>query len=120
MAYDEGLAARLREALAGQDGLTEKKMFGGLGFMLEGRMAVAAGSGGGLLLRCDPADTDAHSEQDGVEPFVMRGKPMQGWLYVAPEAIAVDDALARWVDVGTSYAVTLPPKQEVPVVGGRP
>ena len=79
-------------------------MFGGLAFLLGGRMAVAAGSGGGLLLRCDPADTDEHAARDGVEPFVMRGKPMSGWLYVAPEAVADDDDLASWVEVGMAYA----------------
>ncbi len=109
VAYDEVLAERLREALAGLAGVTERRMFGGLGFMLDGRMAVAAGGGGGLLLRCDPADTEEHASQDGVEPFVMRGKPMTGWLYVAPTAVADDDALARWVEVGTAYAATLPP-----------
>ncbi len=109
MAYDEHLADRLRAALAGRSEVTEKRMFGGLAFLLAGRMAVAAGSGGGLLLRCDPADTAEHSTRDGVDPFVMKGKPMSGWLYVTPEAVADDDALAAWVEVGASYAATLPP-----------
>ncbi len=110
MAYDEDLADRLRATLAGHVDVTEKRMFGGLAFLLGGRMAVAAAGGGGLLLRCDPADTAEHSAQDGVEPFEMKGRPMSGWLHVTPEAVADDDALAAWVDVGTSYAVTLPPK----------
>ncbi len=110
MAYDEDLAERLRAVLAGRDGLSEKRMFGGLGFMLEGHMAVAASHTGGLLLRCDPADTDQHLAQDGAEPFEMRGRAMQGWLHVTPEAVVDDDALARWVEVGTAYVATLPPK----------
>ena len=109
VAYDEVLAERVREVLAGRAGVSEKRMFGGLAFLLEGRMAVAAGSGGGLLLRCDPADLEEHSTKDGVEPFVMRGKPMRGWLYVSPQAVTDDDALARWVEVGAGYASTLPP-----------
>jgi hypothetical protein len=110
MAYDEELADRLREVLALEKGVTEKRMFGGLAFLLGGHMAVAASRTGGLLLRCDPAATDALLEQPGADRFVMRGKAMDGWLYVAPEAVTGDRELRRWVAHGVEYVHGLPPK----------
>lgn len=110
MAYDEALAGRLRDHLDGEESLTERKMFGGLAFLIGGNMAVAASSQGGLLLRCDPAETAQLCEQPHAEPFVMRGKAMEGWLRVDPEAVATGAELARWADVGVAYARSLPPK----------
>lgn len=107
MSYDETLAERIRAELAGRD-VTEKKMFGGLAFLIGGHMAVAASGQGGLMVRCDPAATDDHIV-DGAEPMIMRGKPMTGWLRVADQAID-DDALAHWVRVGTEAAASLPAK----------
>ena len=109
MAYDEDLADRLREALQERDGVVEKKMFGGLAFLIGGHMAVAASGKGGLMVRCDPAETEAHLAQ-GAEPMEMKGRGgMRGWLRVDDHA--VDDAeFARWVEVGASYAAGLPPK----------
>lgn len=110
MAYDTALAERLRAALAGERGLTEKAMFGGLGFMLDGNMAVAASSSGGLLLRVDPDGVEDLLGEDGAEPFVMRGRAMSGWLRVVPEAVLADDDLRRWVAVGVEAARALPAK----------
>ncbi|MEZ5095254.1 MAG: TfoX/Sxy family protein [Nocardioides sp.] len=110
MAYDEELAARLRDHLEGEPGLAEKKMFGGLAFLIGGHMAVAAASQGGLLLRCDPADTDAHVTDPHAERFVMRSKAMDGWLRIDPAGLATDEALAGWADIGAAYARGLPPK----------
>ena len=110
MAYDEELAERLRAVLAREKGLTEKRMFGGLAFLLGGHMAVAASGKGGLLLRCDPAETESLVAEAGAGPFVMRGKEMDGWLYVATDAVEDDAALQRWVSHGVDYVRGLPPK----------
>ena len=110
MAYDEDLANRLRDLLADEDGVTEKKMFGGLAFLVRGNMSVSASGKGGLLARIDPADTDAALARPHVTRMEMRGKEMDGWLRVSGDAVADDDALQRWVEVGTSYAAGLPPK----------
>lgn len=110
MAYDEVLAGRLRAALSGIAGVSEKKMFGGLGFMVDGHMAVAASGKGGLMLRADPEAEGALLDRDGIEPMVMRGRPMSGWLRVADEAIADDAVLAELVDGALAWVRTLPPK----------
>jgi TfoX/Sxy family transcriptional regulator of competence genes len=110
MAYDEGLADRVREAVAGEPGVTEKRMFGGLAFLVHGNMAVSASSQGGLLLRIDPADAESHTERPGVRRFEMRGREMDGWLRIDSDAIAGDEDLQRWVDTGLAYARSLPAK----------
>lgn len=109
MAYDEELANRIRTALGDRGDLTEKRMFGGLAFLIGGNLAVAASGQGGLMVRCDPASTDDHLV-DGAEPMVMRGKPLNGWLRIADEHIADDARLERWVGVGAAYTEALPPK----------
>lgn len=109
MAYDEHLAARIRALLAQEPTLTERAMFGGLGFMIGGHMAVAAGSGGDLLVRVDPARSQALLGA-GVDRMVMRGKQMAGWLHADEEAVATDEGLARIVGWGVAYVRTLPPK----------
>ena len=108
MAYDEDLADRIRGALGDVDDVTEKKMFGGLAFLVGGNMAVAASGQGGLMLRCDPEESDGLVAREGASRMVMRGKEMDGWLRVSDAAVADDDALARWVGVGVSYAGSLP------------
>jgi TfoX/Sxy family transcriptional regulator of competence genes len=108
MAYSEEIADRLREALQDRDDVREQRMFGGLGFMLHGNMAVAASGQGGLMVRCPAEDTDEHVAA-GAERMVMRGRPMDGWLRV-DDARLDDASLARWVAVGTAYADTLPAK----------
>jgi hypothetical protein len=110
MAYDEELAGRIRERTAGQL-VEEKKMFGGLAFLVGGHLAVAASGQGGLLVRCEPSETAALLAEPGVARMEMGGRgAMKGWLRVAPEAVADDDALGRWVDCGLAYARSLPPK----------
>lgn len=112
VAYDEQLAERLRETLAGESGLTEKRMFGGLAFLINGNMSVSASSEGGLLLRVAPDQTDALLEEAHARPFVMRGRAMQGWMRVAPEGLRTKRELERWVKLGVSYARSLPPKRD--------
>lgn len=110
MAYDEALADRLREALQGERGLTEKRMFGGLAFMINGNMAVSASSKGGLLLRVDPAETDTLVKEPHVGPFEMRGRAMDGWLRIDADAVKTAKQLRRWASVGVAYARSLPSK----------
>jgi len=109
MAYDEELAERIRGLLPAEP-VTEQKMFGGLAFLVGGHMAVAASGKGGLMLRCDPADTDRLVHEAGASRMEMRGKEMDGWLRVSSEAVADDEDLSRWIGVGASYAASLPPK----------
>jgi TfoX/Sxy family transcriptional regulator of competence genes len=110
MAYDEDLANRLRELASGEDGVTEKKMFGGLAFLISGNMAVSASGQGGLLLRCDPEETDALVAKPHAERFVMRGRAMDGWLRIDPAGVKTKRELERWVGVGVAYARSLPAK----------
>ena len=110
MAYDEELAERIRELLATDHDVVEKKMFGGLAFLIGGNMSVSASGQGGLLLRCDPEETDALISQPHVNRFEMRGRQMDGWLRVDAEAVESRDELARWVAVGVDYARSLPTK----------
>jgi len=111
MAYDEGLADRIRELLGGEARLTERKMFGGLAFLVGGNMAVAASGQGGLLVRVDPSTSDTLLASTGVRPMEMRGRQMQGWLRVDPEAVRTKRQLSRWVRIGAAYAQTLPAKR---------
>jgi TfoX/Sxy family transcriptional regulator of competence genes len=110
VAYDEDLAERIRELVAEVPGVVEKKMFGGLAFLIGGNMSVAASRQGGLLVRCDPAGSDAWLDEPHVEPMVMRGRPMDGWLRVADDGLGTQGELERWVNCGVSYARSLPPK----------
>jgi len=110
MAYDEVLADRLRELLAGEDAVTEKKMFGGLAFLIRGNMSVSASGQGGLLARIDPAASDAALERPHATPMVMRGRTMDGWIRVAPEGLATKRDLSAWVNRSLRYVKTLPPK----------
>jgi TfoX/Sxy family transcriptional regulator of competence genes len=112
VAYDEQLAERLRELLDGEEGLTEKKMFGGLAFLINGNMSVSVSGQGGLLLRVDPDETDALLTEPHAQPFEMRGRSMQGWLRVEPEGLQTKHELERWVARGVSYARSLPSKRD--------
>ena len=111
MAYDEHLADRLRELVAGEAGLTEQRMFGGLAFLIGGNLAVAASGQGGLLVRVDPTESDSLLSTTEARPMEMRGRPMQGWLRVDSEDVRTKRQLAKWVELGTSYARTLPAKR---------
>ena len=111
MAYDEQLADRIRELVGSEADLTEKKMFGGLAFLIGGNMAVAASGQGGVLVRVDRAQSDALVATTSARPMEMRGRQMPGWLRVGPEAVRTRRQLARWVELGTSYARSLPAKR---------
>ena len=110
MPYDEELARRIRELVSDEPGVTEKRMFGGLAFLVNGNMSVSASSQGGLLLRVDPEETDALTAEPHAEPFVMRGRAMQGWLRVAPEGVRTKRELEQWVRRGVTYARAIPGK----------
>lgn len=110
MAYDVELADRVRGVVAAEGGLTERRMFGGLAFLIDGNMAAGASSKGGLLLRVDPADTESLVSEPYVRRFEMRGRPMDGWLRVDVEALETDAELRRWVSHGVTYARSLPSK----------
>jgi len=111
VAYDEALAERIRGLIGDEAGVTEKKMFGGLAFLVGGNMAVAASGQGGVLVRVDPEQSDELVGTTDAYVMEMRGRPMAGWLRVDPEHVATDRELAKWVDLGTSYARSLPAKQ---------
>ena len=113
MAYDEALAGRIRALVAAEDAITEKKMFGGLAFLLNGNMAVAASGQGGLLVRVDPAASDALVVTTPAREMEMRGRSMAGWLRVDSADVDSDEVLAEWVERGVAYARSLPPKREV-------
>ncbi|HET9739116.1 MAG TPA: TfoX/Sxy family protein [Solirubrobacteraceae bacterium] len=110
MAYDEDLANRIRELIAMEAGLTEKKMFGGLAFLIGGNMSVGVSGQGGLMVRVDPAETDGLVEKPHARPFEMRGRAMQGWLRVDAEGVRTTRELEPWVRRGVAYARSLPPK----------
>lgn len=110
MAYDEDLADRIRAKLGGERGVTEKRMFGGLAFLIDGNMAVSASGQGGLLLRVDPEQSEALVREPNAERAVMRGRAMDGWLRVAVDTDAGDEEFERWVARGVGYARSLPPK----------
>jgi TfoX/Sxy family transcriptional regulator of competence genes len=111
MAYDEKLAARIRELVAEEPGLTEQKMFGGLAFLVGGNMAVAASGEGGILVRVDPEGSDALVEITAARPMEMRGRELRGWLRVDTDDLGTKRELAKWVERGTAYARSLPPKR---------
>jgi TfoX N-terminal domain len=110
MAYDEDLANRIRELIGSEAGLAEKKMFGGLAFLINGNMSVAASGQGGILVRVDPDEGESFLDAGHVEPMVMRGRAMPGWLRVAPEGLSRRGELERWVRRGVDYARSLPSK----------
>ena len=109
MAYDDELANRLREALAGEV-VTEKRMFGGLAFLIGGHLTVSASGRGGLLLRVDPATSDALLADPSAERAVMGGRAMDGWLRIAPSGLD-DEQLTRWVRLAVAFVRTLPAKR---------
>jgi len=111
MAYDQELAERIRRLIASDPDLTEKKMFGGLAFLIRGNMAIAASSQGGAMVRVDPRQSAALVAASAASVVEMRGRPMPGWLHVSADELRTDDDLAAWVDRGTGYARSLPPKQ---------
>jgi TfoX/Sxy family transcriptional regulator of competence genes len=111
VAYDEKLADRIRELIAGERRLTEQRMFGGLAFLIGGNMAIAASGQGGVLVRVNPEAIDDLVAKTAATVAVMRGRPMRGWLRVAPEHLRTKRQLATWVNHGATYARSLPAKR---------
>ena len=111
MAYDEELADRIRELFAGESDLTEKKMFGGLAFLIRGNMAIAASGQGGVLVRVDPVQSDKLVATTNARFMEMRGREMQGWLRIDPEDVRTKRELTKWVTIGAKYARSLPAKR---------
>ena len=111
MAYDEALAARIRELVAGEPGVSEQKMFGGLAFLVGGNMAIAASGEGGILVRVDPDETEALVARTGATVMEMRGRAMRGWLRVEAQQLRTKRELAAWVERGIAFARSLPPKR---------
>jgi TfoX/Sxy family transcriptional regulator of competence genes len=111
VAYDEALAERIRAIVAGTGGVAEKKMFGGLAFLVGGNMAVAASGQGGLLVRVDPDESDVLVASGKARLMEMRGRSMRGWLRVEAQEVETAAALRQWVERGTAYAASLPSKR---------
>jgi TfoX/Sxy family transcriptional regulator of competence genes len=111
MAYDEDLANRIRELIAGDPAVSETRMFGGLAFLVRGNMSVAASGEGGLLVRVDPEDADQLLGKPHARAFEMRGRAMQGWLRVDAEGVQTKRQLEPWVRRGVGYARSLPSKR---------
>jgi TfoX/Sxy family transcriptional regulator of competence genes len=110
VAYDEELAARIRDLVGSEPALTEKKMFGGLAFLIGGNMAIAASGQGGVLVRVDPEQSDELVATTAARPMEMRGREMAGWLRVDSDDVREQAELTNWVELGTTYARSLPPK----------
>jgi TfoX/Sxy family transcriptional regulator of competence genes len=110
VAYDEDLANRIRELIAGEPGVTEQRMFGGLAFLVGGNMAVSASGRGGLMVRIDPQDTEALLSKPHARPFEMRGRAMPGWLRIEAEGVRTKRQLEPWIRRGVAYARSLGPK----------
>ncbi len=110
MAYDEMLAGRIRALLDGEHGVREKKMFGGLAFIVGGNMAVAASGHGGVMVRVDPERSEQLVASTDAYPVEMRGREMRGWLRVDPDHVDTKRQLAKWVKLGAEYARSLPAK----------
>jgi TfoX/Sxy family transcriptional regulator of competence genes len=110
MAYDQDLADRIRELIAGDPDVTEQRMFGGLAFLVAGNMSVAASGQGGLMVRVDPAETDSLVSSPHAARVQMRGRAMQGWLRVEAEGVRTERELEPWVRRGVAYARSLAPK----------
>jgi TfoX/Sxy family transcriptional regulator of competence genes len=111
MAYDEDLANRIRELIAGEPGVTEQRMFGGLAFLVGGNMSVAASGQGGLMVRVAPEETEALAGKPHAAPFEMRGRAMRGWLRVDAEGVRTRRQLEPWVRRGVDHARSLPAKR---------
>ena len=110
MAFDDVLAERVRDVLAPEGGVTEKRMFGGLAFLLDGNMAVGVSGRGGLMVRVEPDRTEHLVATTTATAMEMRDRPVSGWVLVPPEDVAEEAELERWVAVGVARAGALPPK----------
>jgi len=111
MAYDEGLAERIRALLEEEADVTEQRMFGGLAFLVGGNLAVAASGQGGILVRADPEKSEALVARTEAHPMELRGRTMRGWVRVGSQDVRTKRQLARWVELGAGYARSLPPRR---------
>lgn len=111
MAFDEVLAGRIRDLIGPDPELTEKKMFGGLAFLIRGHMAISASGQGGVLVHVDPERTGELIATTAATVAVMQGREMAGWLRVDADSVATDDGLSPWVEIGIGHARSLPPKK---------
>ena len=109
MAFDEKLAERIRKRLGKRSGLTEKKMFGGIGFLLNGNMCCGV-HGDEMIVRLDPEQTDKALSKKNTRRFDLTGRPMKGWILVTQKGLATDASLGKWIGVATEYASSLPSK----------
>jgi TfoX/Sxy family transcriptional regulator of competence genes len=115
VAYDEKLAGRIRTALAARKGVTEREMFGGIGFMLGGKF-VAGVHRNELMVRVAASDHDALAKEKGARTFEMTGRPpMKGWMLVDPKAVATAPALTKWIERSATAIASLPAKKKPPV-----
>jgi hypothetical protein len=110
VAYDEDLAFRVRELLSTRRGVDEKRMFGGLAFLIDGNMSVAVSGQGGLMVRVPPGETAKLLEREHVSPMIMAGRETRGWLRVSSDGVRTKRQLQGWVTRGVDYAASLPPK----------
>lgn len=110
MPYDPDLAERIRSAMAGLPRLNEKRMFGGIGWMVDGHMAAGASSRGQLIVRAGKEESVAFAEEPGASLMQQRGAPMRGWIVVEVDHVSDDAALQRWLDRGIAHARSMPPK----------
>ena len=111
MAYDPELVDSIRELIGDEPGVSEKRMFGGVAFLVDGNMSVAASRSGGLLVRCEASETDLLLAEPCATPMVSGGSRKQGWVFVSAEGVETDEALSLWVERGFSFACSLPPKR---------
>ena len=119
MAYDEALAARIRDLVGDEPTRTEKKMFGGLAFLIHCNMAIAASGHGGVLVRVDPAYSDRLVTSTKARPMVMRGREMAGWLRLDADDVRTKRQLSKWVTLGRACAESLPAKASKPRKAGK-
>ncbi len=110
MAYDEDLANRIREVLAQESGVIEQRMFGGLAFLIGGHMTVSASGQGGLLLHCNPEESETLLAKPHASPMLRRGRALRGWVRVAEEGLTTQRSLKTWVQHSVRHARSLPPK----------
>ena len=111
MPYDQRLAARIRELVGDEPGLTEQRMFGGVAFLVGGNLAVSASGHGGLMVRVDPGEAGMLVNSTPARVINMRGRPMPGWLYLEAADVDTPDGLAAWIRRGVSFARSLPSKR---------
>ena len=110
MAYDLLLAERLRAAITKDTRVRERKMFGGLAFLLDGNFAISAYKDGGLMIRCSGEDWQAFCSEDGARPMLRKGAPVSGWVRIAADAVRDEAPFCEWVRRGLAYAGAQPPK----------